>query len=167
MADDEYLTDAPRDRPQRTAAKSGTAHKPAARGQPKAPPDRTRRLTVKPIDDEEPFEYSAEDTAKSVLATMIPTKNPTSLVSYYCGVFGLIPALGLLLGPIAVLTGLIGIVYSRKPATAGGLGHLIGGLGHSITGLVLGLIASVYNWAIVVYIWLYGVISLFDMLGLK
>jgi len=33
------------------------------------------------------------------LATLIPYRNPKSLIAYYCGVFGLIPILGFILAP--------------------------------------------------------------------
>ena len=39
---------------------------------------------------------------------LIPYKNGMALASYYCGVFGLIPALGLVLGILAVIFGIVG-----------------------------------------------------------
>ena len=65
------------------------------------------------------------------LATLIPYRNPKSLVSYYCGVFGLIPVLGFVLGPIALIFGILALKYVGQNPSAKGTGH-------AITGIVLG-----------------------------
>ena len=64
---------------------------------------------------------------------MIPYKNGQALAAYYCGVFSLIPVLGLLLGPIAVILGILGNNYARANPEAKGMGH-------AITGIILGSI---------------------------
>jgi hypothetical protein len=66
-------------------------------------------------------------------ATIVPYRNGAALAAYYCGVFGLIPVLGFLLGPIALILGVIGLVKARKNPKAHGTGH-------AIAGIVLGLI---------------------------
>jgi len=67
----------------------------------------------------------------SGLESLIPTKNPMALTSYYLGVFTLIPGLGLILGPAAVVFGGLGVAAYKRDSR-------VGGLGHAITGLVLG-----------------------------
>jgi Domain of unknown function (DUF4190) len=72
-------------------------------------------------------------TSGEGFATMVPYRNGPALAAYYCGVFGLIPILGFLLGPIAFILGIIGFVKARKSPKAHGTGH-------AITGILLGLI---------------------------
>ena len=51
---------------------------------------------------------------------MVPYKNPWGLAAYYCGVFSAIPCIGALLGLVAVILGIIGVVHSRKYKEARG-----------------------------------------------
>jgi len=69
-------------------------------------------------------------------ATIVPYKNGPALAAYYCGVFGLIPVIGFLLGPIALILGIIGLVHKKKNPK-------VHGTGHAIAGIVLGLIDPV------------------------
>ena len=66
-------------------------------------------------------------------ARVVPYRNGPALAAYYCGVFGLIPIVGLLLGPIAFILGIIGFVKARKNPEARGTGH-------AIAGIILGII---------------------------
>jgi hypothetical protein len=70
---------------------------------------------------------------------LIPYKNPLALASYYCGVFSLIPCLGLLLGPTALFLGIFGLRQSRRNNKAKGGGH-------AIAGIILGTLTSLGNW---------------------
>lgn len=66
-----------------------------------------------------------------VVSTLIPYKNSMALTAYYCGVFGLIPILGFILGPIALIFGIIGLrKVNENPE--------VKGTGHAITGIILG-----------------------------
>ncbi|MCX7701945.1 MAG: hypothetical protein N2039_13795, partial [Gemmataceae bacterium] len=66
---------------------------------------------------------------------LIPYKNPQALGAYYCGIFSLIPCLGLILGPIALILGVLGLRYrSMHPTAAGGP--------HALVGIILGSLAS-------------------------
>ncbi|HBI45715.1 MAG TPA: hypothetical protein DDY78_23105 [Planctomycetales bacterium] len=76
------------------------------------------------------------------IETLIPYKNPMGLIAYYLGVFSFIPCVGLLLGPAALVLGIMGIRYRNKHPTAGGLGH-------AITGVVLGSLTSLGYWGLV------------------
>src|SRR5262245_5710318 len=44
---------------------------------------------------------------------LIPWKNGRALAAYYTGVFGLIPGLGLILGPLALFLGVLGYKYAN------------------------------------------------------
>ncbi|MBM4069132.1 MAG: DUF4190 domain-containing protein [Planctomycetes bacterium] len=67
------------------------------------------------------------------LSTLIPYRNGQALAAYYCGVFSLIPLLGVLLGPIAIILGILGNNYAKANPEAKGTGH-------AITGIILGSI---------------------------
>ncbi len=107
------------------------------------PPE--RRPTRRPRDDDYDDDYDdgrRGGGGDDAVAAIIPYKNPLALISYYCGVFGLIPCVGLVLGPAALVLGILGLRYSRRHQTARGGGH-------AITGIVLGVL-SLYNWGVVV-----------------
>ena len=74
---------------------------------------------------------------------MIPTGNPAALLAYYAGIFSLIPFLGLLLGPVALVLGIKGL--KAAPAAPGRVGKV-----HARIGLVLGVVTSLANWGVVV-----------------
>jgi hypothetical protein len=67
-------------------------------------------------------------------------RNRVAVVSYYCGVFALIPILGLLLGPLAMLLGFIGLADARTHPD-------MGGRGHARAGLIIGLIVICFHVA--------------------
>jgi len=100
-----------------------------------------RRRAERPLrdDDDDDVRIRRPD----VVETFIPYKNPMALVAYYVGVFAVIPCVGLLLGPTALILGILGIRYRNKHPTAGGLGH-------AITGVVLGSLTALANWGLVV-----------------
>ena len=77
-------------------------------------------------------------------ATIVPFRNGPALAAYYCGVFGLIPVLGFILGPIAFILGIIGLVKKKKNPQ-------VHGTGHAIAGIVLGLIDPVL-WIVLWYV---------------
>src|SRR5258705_9391682 len=100
------------------------------------PPRPNRPKRIRPRDEEE--EEDREEEAPGAVETLIPYKNPLALVAYYLGVFSLIPAIGLLLGPASFILGLYGLRYNRNhPQAAGG--------GHAIAGIVLGGLTSLLN----------------------
>ena len=77
---------------------------------------------------------------------LIPYKNGPALSAYYCGIFALLPCLGLVLGPIAFVLGILGLKKrAREPEVKGGvhawIGILFGGL--SFLGNVAGLLLVV------------------------
>jgi hypothetical protein len=136
----------PRRRPESEAIEERPSRRPAADHR-EAP--RARRRPDDDDDDEDdrprrrrrPREESDEG-----IATLIPYKNPTALVSYYCGVFSLIPGLALVLAPVSIILGIIGLWYVRRNPKSHGTGH-------AITGIVLSLITLTLNvLALVIYL---------------
>ena len=80
-------------------------------------------------DDDEPRPRRRRDG--DATGGVIPYKNGTALAAYYCGVFSLIPCLGAVLGPIAVVLGFLGLGYAKRyPETKG--------TAHAVVGIVFG-----------------------------
>lgn len=71
-----------------------------------------------------------------IVSTLIPYKNSQALISYYLGVFSLIPCLGLFLGIAAVILGVRGLHYANRNPQAKGKAHAIVGI---VCGSVFGL----------------------------
>jgi predicted Zn finger-like uncharacterized protein len=69
------------------------------------------------------------------ISTLIPYKNGRALAAYYCGVFAIVPCFGPVLGPIALIFGILGLRFVKAHPTAGGTGH-------AIAGIVLGIITT-------------------------
>ena len=63
-----------------------------------------------------------------VLRKIIPYKNPYALTAYYLAVFSLIPVLGIPLGLIALVLGIVGIVYASNHPEAHGRAHACVGI---------------------------------------
>jgi hypothetical protein len=83
-----------------------------------------------------------EEDDENVVSSVIPYRNVPALVGYYLGVFSLIPCLGLVLGPAAVILGIVGLRgASRQPKKKG--------MGHAITALILGGLTSLGNYGAV------------------
>ena len=95
-------------------------------------------------DYEDPADRKARRRKGSGDATggLIPYKNAKALASYYCGVFALIPCLGAVLGPIAVVLGFLGLAHANKMPESKGKAH-------AIVGIVLGLLVVVGHIAAV------------------
>lgn len=96
----------------------------------------------------EPFRAPADDGGVS---TVIPYKNVKALLAYYFGVFSLIPCLGGILGPTALILGILGLRFAGRNPQAKGTGH-------AIAGIVLGSLTTIAHLVLVV-IMLVGVIA--------
>lgn len=64
---------------------------------------------------------------------LVPYRNPCALAAYYCGIFSLLPFIGVLIGIPAFILGIMGwINYRKKPEIKGGVhawvGIIMGGL---------------------------------------
>jgi hypothetical protein len=83
------------------------------------------------------------DPAEEAVSTIIPYKNAKALLAYYLGVFSFIPCAGNVLGPAALILGILGLRYAKKYPTAKGAGH-------AIAGIVLGGLTTLFYWGITV-----------------
>jgi len=100
--------------------------------------DRPRRRRRDDDDDDRRFRREHDSTGG-----LIPYKNPMALIGYYVGVFSLIPCLGLVLAPVALVLGILGLSYKSKHPTAGGTAH-------AIVALVLGSLVLLGHAAVIV-----------------
>src|SRR5262245_26603803 len=92
-------------------------------GEPRRRPRSADRERVERADHQRPRRSRADDEEDDdrdrrerrrprrpdddALSTLIPYKNGQALAAYYCGVFSLIPVIGVLLGPIAIILGIL------------------------------------------------------------
>lgn len=76
---------------------------------------------------------------------LIPYKNPQALIAYYVGIFALFPCLALVLGPIAVVLGIIG--FNRYRQTP-----IIHGAVHAWIGIVLGGVSFLLNLLVLILV---------------
>jgi len=106
----------------------------AAPGPPAASPRR-----FEPIQHGQP-DYSMSDTATETpkgdaTGGVIPYKNPPALIAYYCGVFSLIPIIGIVVGIPGIILGFVGLrkKWANPP---------IKGAVHAWIGIILGLLTT-------------------------
>jgi hypothetical protein len=92
----------------------------------KGPPRRNRGPAYDPTED-------------TPVASYIPFNNPPACVAYVCGLVGLIPVFGLVLGPLACLFGVFGLRKLRHDPSLRGRGHSL------IVGVWLGSAEFVIN----------------------
>ncbi len=105
------------------------------------PSERPRRRRDED-DYEDPGDRRSRRGRGDATGGLIPYKNAKALASYYCGVFALIPCLGAILGPIALILGFMGLAHANKMPESKGKAHAIVGI--ILGGLViLGHIAAV------------------------
>ncbi len=71
-----------------------------------------------------------------ILGGLIP-RNAQALVAYYCGIFAIIPCIGAILGPVALVFGILGLrTAEREPYKKGKVHAWIG----IVTGALFGLV---------------------------
>lgn len=76
---------------------------------------------------------------------VIPYKNAPALIAYYCGVFSLIPIIGILVGIPGIILGVLGLRRKRanppvKGAAHAWIGIILGGLTTMLWCGLIGLI---------------------------
>ena len=79
----------------------------------------------------------AEDHTLNTMDHILPARNIPALVSWYLGVFGLIPILGIPLSLAAIVSGIYGIIIAKRP-------EIQVGRGHAIAGIILGTVMGVF-----------------------
>jgi hypothetical protein len=104
--------------------------------------ERPRRKRRRKYEDEDQDQDDYDDDDRFVKKHR--GANMFALASYYCGVFALIPGLGCLLAPAAIILAIVGFIKSQS---LGGKG-----LAHSITGAVLGFVVAPVVWVVVFFI---------------
>lgn len=105
-------------------------------------PPPARRRTDPQTDYEDPVDRLYRRSFAQPGQPTKPSKapNPTATVAYYFGLVGLVPCLGALLGPIAILLGILGLVQTRDPE--------VGGKGRAKAGVWFGVLAVVINYGV-------------------
>ena len=83
--------------------------------------------------------------------TFLPKGNPRARTAYLCAVIGLIPGVGLFLGPPAILFGRLGYVAAKKRLEGKGAGHafasmILGGMETVANGVGLPLLGHGLGW---------------------
>ncbi len=74
-----------------------------------------------------------------ILGGLIP-RNRNALIAYYCGIFSIIPCLGVVLGPMALVFGILGLkTAAREPFRKGKV--------HAWVGIVCGGLVSLLSLA--------------------
>jgi len=75
-----------------------------------------------------------------VFGSFVPWKNPAAVYSYGVSMAALTPVLGLVLGPIAIILGVIGLVwYRRRPEVLG--------KNFALAGIIMGTLNALFNAA--------------------
>jgi len=118
----------------------------AAPGPPTASPRR-----FEPIQHGQP-DYRMSDTATETpkgdaTGGIIPYMNPPALIAYYCGVFSLIPIIGILVGIPGIIFGFVGLrkKWANPPikgAAHAWIGIILGGLTTMLWSGLIGLIVA-------------------------
>ncbi len=76
---------------------------------------------------------------------LIPAKNPAALAGYYLGVFSFIPCVGNILGPAAIIAGIMGFRARRRNPE-------LPGAAHAVVAIVLGTLTTVGYWALTIFL---------------
>jgi hypothetical protein len=78
-----------------------------------------------------------------VVEHVIPTRNPPALAGYYCAIFSIIPCAGNLLGPAALVLGILGMKRRRENPN-------LPGKAHALVAIILGAVTTLFYWGLVV-----------------
>ena len=101
-------------------------------------PDLARILGAPPTNPVPPLPQLTD----SAWSGIVPYRNLPALVGYYLAVFSVVPVLGLVLGPTALLLGILGFVKGLKNPRAKGKVH-------AWVAIILGLITTAFNCIII------------------
>jgi hypothetical protein len=87
----------------------------------------------------EPRRNRKRSDRDQVPLSFLPLRNPRARFAYLSALVGLVPGLGLLAGPFAMVYGWLGLRAGRTESVAGN------GLGHAVVSMVLGSMEMVAN----------------------
>jgi serine/threonine protein kinase len=95
--------------------------------------------------DDSMSDTAAETPRGDATGGVIPYKNPPALIAYYCGVFSLIPIIGIIVGIPGIILGVVGLWRSRanppiKGAVHAWIGIILGGLATMLWGGLISLL---------------------------
>ena len=93
-----------------------------------------------PADLPKPRKPRRPRVENEVFGSFTPWKNPTAVYAYAVSLAALTPVLGLVLGPVAVLLGLIGLIHRR-------LRPKVHGTNFAVAGIILGILNTLLNGA--------------------
>ena len=124
--------DADNDRPLFEGPNPADEAEPPPRRRPHDEDEADDRPRRRPRDEEDRPRRREEG---DVTGGLIPYKNGKALAAYYTGIFGLIPCIGSVLGPIAVVLGFLGLGHASKYPESKGRAH-------AIVGIALGLVET-------------------------
>lgn len=82
-----------------------------------------------------PSQYIEEKSQNEWVSTVIPYKNAPALISYYLGIFAILPFVGILLGIPAFFLGLRGLKQAKEHPESKGVIHAWIGI---VTGFIFG-----------------------------
>jgi hypothetical protein len=122
--------------------KTAAAPKPVRRAPPPEDEDEEevvarapkRRRVRRRDEDEDDDDY--EDSGDGGIGTLIPYRNPKALAAYYLGFFSLIPVVGLVSAPFALVLGILGVRTARADSQAKGTVHAVLGIVFGALGLI-------------------------------
>jgi hypothetical protein len=91
-----------------------------------------------PTDPPKPRRPRRPRDESEVFGDFTPWKNPAAVYAYYVSLAALVPVLGLILGPIAILLGLFGYLrYRWRPDVVGA--------NFAVAALILGTLNTLFN----------------------
>jgi hypothetical protein len=85
-------------------------------------------MDVLPVKNPEPEDDEDAAADDGGISTLIPYRNPQALAAYYLGLFALIPIIGLLTAPFAIVCGVLGVRAARRDKNAKGTVHALIGV---------------------------------------
>ena len=109
-------------------------------GEPVPPPRRDRSDEDEPPRRRRRRDRDDDDDIQDdgLVSSIIPYNNSSALIGYYVSIFSLLPILGFILGPAAIILGVKGMSYANKNPAAKGKAH-------AIVALVLGVFGSLIS----------------------
>ncbi|VAX41827.1 hypothetical protein MNBD_PLANCTO03-986, partial [hydrothermal vent metagenome] len=85
--------------------------------------------------------------ADTGITSLIPYNNPPALIGYYISVASLIPILAMLLGPAAVVLGVVGLNKRKADPRCKGMAH-------AIVAIILGSLTTLGNLTLILLLFI-------------